>query len=142
MNDSDSSHRPLQVLYTTSDVSCSRSHQPESYRFLMGLSFKGDGQGKACGRTWPLKLLPLPALSKLGLVCSRIHFPVGGGGGEERETAHTELVTAIASGHQGQKHLLRHSTSAAAFLHQKYRAPNPNLEANQNTERSSCFSCT
>lgn len=62
MNDSDSSHRPLQVLYTISDVSCSSSHQPESYRLLMGLSFKSDGQGKACGRTWPLKLYSLASL--------------------------------------------------------------------------------
>lgn len=51
MNDSDNSHRPLQVLYTISDVSCSSSHQPKSYRLLMGLSFKGDGQGRAWGRT-------------------------------------------------------------------------------------------
>lgn len=110
MNDSDSSHRPLQVLYTISDVSCSSSHQPESYRLLMGLSFKGDGQGKACGRTWPLKLFPLASLSKLGLVCRRIQFPVEGsmeGGG----TACAECVTAIAPGHAG----IRTSGAEASF---------------------------
>lgn len=111
MNDSDSSHRPLQVLYTISDVSCSSSHQPESYRLLMGLSFKSDGQGKACGRTWPLKLFPLASL------CPSWDWFAEGSTFLWREvrreggTACAECVTVIALGHAG----IRTSGAEASF---------------------------
>lgn len=51
INDSDSSHRPLQVLHTIPDVSCSTSQQPESCHLLMGLPRQRDGQGKAHTRS-------------------------------------------------------------------------------------------
>jgi len=116
MNDSDSSHRPLQVLYTISDVSSSSSHQPESYRLLMGLSFKGDGQGTACGRTWPLKLFPLASLSKLVPVCRRSHFPAEGST-DEGGTPCARCVTVIAPGHAGIWMSVAEASSEAQPIH-------------------------
>lgn len=68
--------------------------------------------GRAEPVAGPLKPFPLVSLSKLGLVCRRIHFPAEGSRKDWGQRVLSLWLpphpVVLESGWQGQKHLLRH----------------------------------